>query len=114
MTPEEERIALRLAELAVTHSGLEDCMPPKEGKNYVKNHFCLESVVDLTNFWYKSSKKSYLSYQTGSSKRGVFPVAVCSDHFGIKEQIVLGSSFAICSDWKSNSCWKLIFRSDEI
>ena len=31
MTPEEERIALRLAELAVTHSGLEDCMPPKEG-----------------------------------------------------------------------------------
>ena len=50
MTPEEERIALRLAELAVTHSGLEDCMPPKEGKNYKKNHFCLESVVDLTNF----------------------------------------------------------------
>ena len=36
MTPEEERIALRLAELAVTHSGLEDCMPPKEGKNYKK------------------------------------------------------------------------------
>ena len=39
MTPEEERIALRLAELAVTHSGLEDCMPPKEGKNYKKKPF---------------------------------------------------------------------------
>ena len=41
MTPEEERIALRLAELAVTHSGLEDCMPPKEGmyKNHKKHIF---------------------------------------------------------------------------
>ena len=39
MTPEEERIALRLAELAVTHSGLEDCMPPKEGMKTKKTKF---------------------------------------------------------------------------
>ena len=45
MTPEEERIALRLAELAVTHSGLEDCMPPKEGKNYKKTIFASKVLL---------------------------------------------------------------------
>ena len=48
MTPEEERIALRLAELAVTHSGLEDCMPPKEGiKTKKLHHFLMHSFDSL-------------------------------------------------------------------